>query len=341
LLAEMLAAGATHVVMEVSSHALAQDRVAGCRFDAAVFTNLTRDHMDFHADFDDYRRAKLRLFDEHLRTSGKPDPVAIVNADDPVGAALAADVPTRCVPYGRARYAAVRPLEVTSTLAGTRGTLEVGGTVVPFQSRLVGAPHVENILAAVATAWALGADVEAITAGIAEVSVPGRLEQIAGPGFSVLVDYAHTPDALARSLEVIRPLTSGRVIVVFGCGGDRDRGKRPLMGEAAARLADLVVLTSDNPRTEDPARIIAEIEAGVRAAGLTATGTGRRYLVEPDRRAAIALAVGQAREGDIVLVAGKGHEDYQIVGTEKRHLDDRQEVREALAARGAAAGRTR
>jgi UDP-N-acetylmuramoyl-L-alanyl-D-glutamate--2,6-diaminopimelate ligase len=332
LLAEMRAAGATHVVMEVSSHALAQERVAGCRFDAAVFTNLTRDHMDFHADFDDYRRAKLRLFDEHLRASGKPDPVAIVNADDPVGAALAADVATRCVPYGRARYAAVRPLEVTATLAGTRGTLELGGTAVPFRSRLVGAPHVENILAAVATAWALGADVEAITAGIAEVSVPGRLEHIPGPGFSVLVDYAHTPDALARSLEVVRPLAAGRVIVVFGCGGDRDRGKRPLMGEAAARLADVVVLTSDNPRTEEPVRIIAEIEGGVRGAGLTSTGTGRRYLIEPDRRAAIALAIGFARPGDIVLVAGKGHEDYQIVGTEKRHLDDRQEVRAALAA---------
>jgi UDP-N-acetylmuramoyl-L-alanyl-D-glutamate--2,6-diaminopimelate ligase len=296
--------------------------------------------MDFHADFDDYRRAKLRLFEEHLRASGKRDPVAIVNADDPVGAALAADPPTRCVPYGRARCAAVRPLEVTSTLAGTHGTLELGGTALPFRSRLVGAAHVENILAAVATAWALGADVEAITAGITDVSIPGRLEHVPGPGFSVLVDYAHTPDALARALEVLRPLADGRLIVVFGCGGDRDRGKRPLMGEAAGRAADVVVLTSDNPRTEEPGRIIAEIESGVRAAGLTSSATGRRYVVEPDRRAAIALAIGLARGGDIVLVAGKGHEDYQIVGTEKRHLDDREEVRGALAALGLAAGRT-
>ena len=360
LLAEMRAAGATHVVMEVSSHALAQERVAGCRFDAAVFTNLTRDHLDFHGDFDAYRVAKLRLFHEYLRAGAKPDAVAIVNADDPVGAALVATIPTRCVPYGRARYAAVRPLEVRSTLEGTSGVLELGGTPVPFRSRLVGAPHVENILAAAATAWTLGADAEAIADGIAEVSVPGRLERIpgpipgptpgpipgptsgptSGPGFSVLVDYAHTPDALARSLEVLRPLAAGRVIVAFGCGGDRDRGKRPLMGEAAARLADLVVLTSDNPRTEDAGRIIAEIEAGVRAAGLTANGT-RRYLVEPERRAAIALAVGLARAGDIVLIAGKGHEDYQIVGTEKRHLDDRQEVRRALMALGAEAGRAR
>jgi len=343
LLAEMRAAGVTHVVMEASSHALAQERVAGCRFDAAVFTNLTRDHLDFHGDFDTYRAAKLRLFHEYLRAGGKPDPVAIVNIDDPAGAALAASVPTRCVPFGRGRSAAVRPLDVSTTLDGTTGRLDLGGTAVPFRSRLVGAPHVENILAAVGTAWALGIDVDAIAGGIAAVAVPGRLEQIPGPGFSVLVDYAHTPDALARCLEVLRPLATGRVIVVFGCGGDRDPGKRPLMGEAAARRADLAVITSDNPRTEAPERIIAEIEAGVRAAGMSpvarASERAGGYLVEADRRAAIALGVGLARAGDIVLVAGKGHEDYQIVGTEKRHLDDRQEVRSALAAVGMGAGR--
>src|SRR5438094_950167 len=159
-------------------------------------------------------------------------------------------------------------------------------------------------------------------------SPPGRLEQIAGPGFTVVVDYAHSPDALARALEVLRPLARGRLITVFGCGGDRDRGKRPLMGEAAARRSDVVVLTSDNPRTEDPLGILAEIEEGVRAAGMT------EHVVEPDRRAAIALALGRARPGDLVLVAGKGHEDYQIVGTVKRHLDDREEVRRALGRLG-------
>jgi UDP-N-acetylmuramoyl-L-alanyl-D-glutamate--2,6-diaminopimelate ligase len=330
--------------MEASSHALAQDRVAGCRFDAAVFTNLTRDHLDFHGDFAAYRAAKYRLFLEYLRAGGKPDPVAIVNLDDPAGAELVAAVPTRCVPFGRARAAAVRPVAVTTTLAGTAGTLDLGGTEVPFRSRLVGAPHLENILAAVGTAWALGIDVDAIISGIAQVEVPGRLEQNDGPGFSVLVDYAHTPDALARCLEVLRPLAARRLIAVFGCGGDRDRGKRPLMGEAVARLADLAVVTSDNPRTEDPGRIIADIEGGVRAGGMVpadASGTARGYLVEPDRRAAIALAVRSARPGDIVLVAGKGHEDYQIVGTEKRHLDDREEVRTALLALGDAVGGAR
>ena len=337
LLAEMRAAGATHVAMEVSSHALAQERVVGCRFDAAVFTNLTRDHLDYHGDLDRYFAAKARLFLEYLPAGGKPDPVAIVNVDDPVGARLAATLATRCVPVGRTPRAAVRPREVDTTLAGTRGVLEVGGEELPFTCRLVGAAHVENILAAVATAWALGVPREAIARGVAAVEPPaGRLEQIAGSGFTVVVDYAHTPDALSRVLAVLRPLTRGRLVTVFGCGGDRDRGKRPLMGEAAARGSDLVVLTSDNPRTEDPARILADIEVGVRAAGMQALRRpapgARGYLVEPDRPRAIVLAVGVARPGDLVLVAGKGHEDYQIVGTEKRHLDDREEVRRALAA---------
>ncbi|HJQ85480.1 MAG TPA: cyanophycin synthetase, partial [Candidatus Binatia bacterium] len=173
--------------------------------------------------------------------------------------------------------------------------------------------------------WALGASPAAIVRGLAAAEAPpGRLEQIPGPGFTVVVDYAHTPDALARALDVLRPLTAGRLIAVFGCGGDRDPGKRPLMGEAAARRSDVLVLTSDNPRSEDPLAILAQIEAGVRAAGI------RDHRVEPDRRAAIALAVGLARPGDLVLVAGKGHEDYQIVGAEKRHFDDREEVRGVL-----------
>src|SRR5262245_19984 len=335
LLAAMRDQGTTHVAMEVSSHALAQERVAGCRFDAAVFTNLTRDHLDFHTDLEDYYASKARLFTEHLASSGKPAPVAIVNVDDPAGTRLAQAIRTHCVTVGRPAEATVRPLEVTTTLAGTRGVLSLAGRRLRFVTRLVGAPHVENVLGAVATAWALGADPDAIAAGLAAATPPpGRLEQIAGPGFTVVVDYAHSPDALARALEVLRPLTTGALITVFGCGGDRDRGKRPLMGEAAARRSDLVVLTSDNPRTEDPARILTEIEAGVRAGGMTPlirpTPGSRGYLVEPDRSRAIALAVAQARPGDLVLVAGKGHEDYQIVGTEKRHLDDREEVRRAL-----------
>jgi len=325
LLAEMRAAGTTHVALEVSSHALAQERVTGCRFDAAVFTNLTRDHLDFHGDLERYGAAKARLFLDELPASGKRDPVAVVNVDDPAGARLAARVRTRCVRVGRGAGADVRPLAAETSLAGTRGTLALGAERLPFESRLVGAPHLENILGAAAAAWALGTPLEAIARGLAAAeSPPGRLEQIPGPGFTVVVDYAHSPDALARVLDVLRPLARGRLITVFGCGGDRDRGKRPLMGEAAARRSDVVVLTSDNPRTEDPLRILADIEEGVRAAGMTG------HLVEPDRRAAIALALGLARPGDLVLVAGKGHEDYQIVGTVKRHLDDREEVRRAL-----------
>jgi UDP-N-acetylmuramoyl-L-alanyl-D-glutamate--2,6-diaminopimelate ligase len=339
LLATMREAGTTHVAIEVSSHALAQERVAGARFDAAVFTNLTRDHLDFHGDLETYYAAKARLFLDHLPAGGKPDPVAVVNVDDPAGARLAASVRTRCVPVGRSAAAAVRPLEVETTLAGTRGVLALDGARLPFECRLVGAPHVENVLGAAAAAWALGIPLAAIAAGLAAVEPPpGRIEQITGPGFTVVVDYAHSPDALARVLDVLRPLTPGALIAVFGCGGDRDRGKRPLMGEAAARRSDLVVLTSDNPRSEAPARILADVEVGVRDAGLPALSRAapgaRGYVVEPDRRAAIGLAVGLARPGDLVLVAGKGHEDYQIVGLEKRHLDDREEVRRALGALG-------
>jgi UDP-N-acetylmuramyl-tripeptide synthetase len=300
LLAEMRAVGTTHVAMEVSSHALAQDRVAGCRFDAAVFTNLTRDHLDFHGDLERYGAAKARLFHDHLPLGGKPAPTAVVNADDPFGAELASTVAVRCVRWGRRRGADVWPREVETGLAGTRGVLDLGGAPLPFTSPLVGALHLENILAAAATAWVLGSSPEAIGQGLAALEPPpGRLEQIPGPGFTVVVDYAHTPDALARALEALRPLAAGRLITVFGCGGDRDRGKRPLMGEAAARASDLIVLTSDNPRTEDPARILGDIEEGMRAAGMAALAdarqNGRGYVVEPDRRAAIACSGWRVR----------------------------------------------
>jgi UDP-N-acetylmuramoyl-L-alanyl-D-glutamate--2,6-diaminopimelate ligase len=339
LLAEMRVAGTSHVALEVSSHALAQDRVAGCRFDAAVFTNLSRDHLDFHGDTETYYAAKARLFLECLPTSGKSDPVAVVNVDDPAGARLAADVRVRCVTYGRQAKANVRPLAVETNLEGTRGTLSLGGERHRFESRLVGAPHTENILGAAGAAWALGIPPAAIADGLAAAEPPpGRLEQIHGRGFSVIVDYAHSPDALARALDVLRPLTKGMLITVFGCGGDRDRGKRPLMGDAAARGSDVVVLTSDNPRSEDPRAIIAEIEVGVVAAGMRPLGApapgARGYAVEPDRRAAITAAIRLARPGDLVLVAGKGHEDYQIVGPERRHFDDREEVTHVLGKLG-------
>src|SRR5439155_1115836 len=225
LLAEMRAAGTTHVALEVSSHALAQERVSGCRFDAAVFTNLPRDHLDFHGDLEHYGAAKARLFLDELPASGKRDPVAVVNVDDPAGARLAARVRTRCVRVGRGAGADVRPLEAETSLAGTRGTLALGAERLPFESRLVGAPHLENILGAAAAAWALGTPLEAIARGLAAAEPPpGRLEQIPGPGFTVVVDYAHSPDALARALDVLRPLARGRLITVFGCRGDRGPG---------------------------------------------------------------------------------------------------------------------
>ncbi len=338
LLAEMRRAGVTHVAMEVSSHALALHRPDGLRFDAAAFSNLTRDHLDFHGTVDAYYDAKARLFRELLPASGKPGAAAVVNVDDAAGARLAADAPGRVVRVGRGGRVDVRLAEVESTLEGTCGVLVLGGHRLPFASPLVGAPHAENVALAAATAWVLGVQPAAIAAGIAAAEPPpGRVERIAGPGFTVVVDYAHSPDALERLLAALRPLTPGALITVFGCGGDRDRGKRPLMGEAAARVSDLVIVTSDNPRTEDPHRILADIEPGVRNAGLpplaAPTAGARGYVLEIDRPTAIALGVGLARPGDLVVIAGKGHEDYQIIGTEKRHLDDREEVRHALERR--------
>jgi UDP-N-acetylmuramoyl-L-alanyl-D-glutamate--2,6-diaminopimelate ligase len=334
ILADMRRGGVTHVAMEVSSHALAQHRADGLRFDAAAFSNLTRDHLDFHGNDETYYAAKARLFRELLPESGKPGAIAVVNVDDAAGVRLAGEL-GRCVRVGRDAGATVRLCDVESTLAGTRGVLVLDGQRLPFSSPLVGAPHAENIALASGIAWALGTEPTAIAAGVAATAPPpGRVERIAGPGFTVVVDYAHSPDALERLLAALRPLTPGALITVFGCGGDRDRGKRPLMGRAAGAVSDLVVITSDNPRTEDPQRILADVEPGVRSAGMTSLARpdagARGYVVEPDRPAAIALAVGLARPGDLVVVAGKGHEDYQIIGTEKRHLDDREEVRRAL-----------
>jgi len=335
LLGEMRDAGVTHASMEVSSHALAQRRVDGLAFDAAVFTNLTRDHLDYHDSLDDYFASKARLFRELLAAGGKPNAVAVVHTRDEFGVQLAKGLGVRCVSVGRAAGSTVRLRDEESTLAGTRGVLELDGRALPFTSPLVGAPHSENIAVAAATAWALGIAPDVIAAGIAATPAPpGRVERLDGAGFTVVVDYAHTPDALGRLLEALRPLVGGALITVFGCGGDRDPGKRPLMGAEAARWSDVAIITSDNPRTEDPHAIVAAIEPGVSAALAPLAAGGRRgYVIELDRRSAIERAVGMARPGDLVVVAGKGHEDYQILGTEKRHFDDREEVELALRAR--------
>lgn len=339
LLGEMRSRNVTHVVMEVSSHALALERVRHCRFDGAVFTNLTRDHLDFHRDLEDYFEAKARLFGEVLPEFGKPDSFAVVHRDDPFGARLLERVHGRVVTFGQTTEADVRPLRIESTVTGLRGRIAAGADVLEIESGLVGDPHLENVLAAVAVAHAQGLDTGAIEEGIRNCPVvPGRMERVASDvPFTVLVDYAHTPDALNRAARVLRDLTEKRLIVVFGCGGDRDRGKRPLMGEAVARIADLVVLTSDNPRTEDPLAILEDIEPGVRRAGLPVVGeedvkggARRGYLIEADRARAIRLAIEVARTGDVVLIAGKGHETYQIVGTERRDFDDRKQARTCL-----------
>ncbi len=340
-LGRMVEAGVSHVAMEVSSHALAQDRVAGVAFDVGVFTNCSRDHLDYHGDMEDYFGAKARLFRELLPASSKRAS-AVLNAEDPRVAGLIGELRIPYTTFGRGGD--VSCVELRADMHGLSGTLDVAGERMRFSSRLVGSLHLANILAATAVAHRLGVATDVIREGIAALpAVPGRLEAIvAGQPFAVIVDYAHKPDALDRSLASLRELTRNRLFVVFGCGGDRDKGKRPLMGEIAGRRADVVVITSDNPRTEDPAAIIAAVEAGVRAAARTPvasealgqTGHADGYVVVPERRAAIALAIGAAREGDLVLITGKGHEDYQIIGTTKHHLDDREEARRALAARG-------
>jgi UDP-N-acetylmuramoyl-L-alanyl-D-glutamate--2,6-diaminopimelate ligase len=335
LLGEMRDAGTRAAVLEVSSHALAQERIAGLRFRIAAFTNLTRDHLDYHGDMERYFAAKRRLFSEHLA----PDGTAVVNVRDPFGARLADQLgPGRRVwRYGGRAGDELRAMRVEAGLAGISATLETPAGPLAIRSPLVGAHNVENLLCAAGVALALELPPDAVARALSgSGGAPGRLERVAARGLSVFVDYAHTDDALSRALDALRGLAPRRLLCVFGCGGDRDRGKRPLMGEAAARGADAIVVTSDNPRSEDAAAIVAEIVPGLERAGLrrvtaAALRAGERgFAVEPDRRAAIHLAVGAAREGDAILLAGKGHEELQIVGAARLPFSDREEARRAL-----------
>ncbi|MGF1465750.1 MAG: UDP-N-acetylmuramoyl-L-alanyl-D-glutamate--2,6-diaminopimelate ligase [Sandaracinaceae bacterium] len=333
-----VAAGASHLVMEVSSHALAQHRPDAMRFAVAAFTNLTQDHLDFHGTMEAYFEAKARLFTE-LRP-----PRAVIPLDGGFGDRLAArfdGVPWRVSRRPRAGA----DLDVRAFAldrAGIRATVGTPTDEAELVSPLVGAHNLDNLLVALGSLLALGEGLRDAADALGQVgAVPGRLERVASPGdeIEVIVDYAHTPDALGRALEALRPLTPGRLIAVFGCGGDRDRDKRTPMGRAGAAGADLVVLTSDNPRSEDPAAILRAIEEGVRAVGMeprragSAGASGSGYLVEEDRREAIRAAVLAARPGDTVLVAGKGHEQVQMRGGVARPFDDRVEARAALAAR--------
>lgn len=325
LLALMLRRGAAAVCMEVSSHALAQYRTDGCRFDAAVFTNLTQDHLDYHGDLDGYFNAKMRLFEEYPRTSGKPF-VAAVNADDPRGGEVVSRTAGRVVTFGVTASAQVRAEAVQAAPDRVAFTALTPDGPLPVRLNIGGSFQVYNALAAIACCLGMGVPKEAIAQGLAAVDrVPGRFEPVkTGLGWHAIVDYAHTPDGLKNLLASARQLHPARLVLVFGCGGNRDRTKRPVMGRIAVEGADYVIVTSDNPRNEDPRAIIGEILAGMKDASVP-------VVVEPDRKAAIERALGEAREGDVVLVAGKGHEDYQEVKGERLPFDDRSVIRDWLA----------
>ncbi len=328
LLRQMVDEGCGACAMEVSSHALSLRRVDGMTFAAGVFTNLTRDHLDFHADMDEYFRAKRRLFEMLPR-----DAPSLLNLDDPRGSALI-DAGGRPVTYAIGRAADITPGPLSFSLDGLTFDVRTPRGTLHVRSTLVGRPNVYNILAAVSTATALDLPFDAIERGVqALAGVPGRFEMVSGKKdeVTVVVDYAHTDDALRNLLETARPLAAGRLITVFGCGGDRDRTKRPLMGAVAGRLSDLIVITSDNPRSEDPNRIIEEIQRGITAD--TRKDAGQRLLTIVDRGAAIAKAIELARPGDLVLVAGKGHEKYQVIGDRVLPFDDVAVAREALSRR--------
>jgi UDP-N-acetylmuramoyl-L-alanyl-D-glutamate--2,6-diaminopimelate ligase len=337
LLSEMVGLGTRHCIIEVSSHALALGRIEGCEFAAAGFTNLTQDHLDFHESMDVYFQAKLRLF-----TGLSPEAWAIINSDDARGTEIVRKTRARVITTGFSELANVRP--VGAIRHGINGLMfdaaSPAGTI-PVESPLVGRYNIYNILTAIGIGTALGVSAEMIARGIRNMkAVPGRMEKVdEGQPFGVVVDYAHTEDAIVRLLESVREVAAKRIITVFGCGGDRDRTKRPAMGAAAITGSDIVIVTSDNPRTEDPLSIIRDIEQGLRERGVktSAQDAGRQvapgkkpYIVIPGRHEAVAVAIGLARPGDVVVLAGKGHEDYQIIGETKMRFDDREVAREEI-----------
>jgi UDP-N-acetylmuramoyl-L-alanyl-D-glutamate--2,6-diaminopimelate ligase len=330
MLATMRDRGVKGVAMEVSSHALALSRVDGLAFDVGVFTNLTQDHLDFHGTLEEYGRAKRRLF-ELLATSPKRRRTAVVNGDDPWGARMVAGLDLDVLTFGLGSASRIRAARWTSSLEGIHMRVETPRGAVDIESPLIGEHNVMNLLGAVGVGVGLGLEPAVIARALAGVSaVPGRFEQVrAGQPFLVVVDYAHTPDALERVLTTARKITAGRLGVVFGCGGDRDRTKRPIMGEIAARLADRVWITSDNPRSENPDAIIEEIAFGVRRV----CAAPDRYAMVAERRAAIFAALSWAATGDAIVIAGKGHETYQIVGADILPFDDRAVARDILAER--------
>jgi UDP-N-acetylmuramoyl-L-alanyl-D-glutamate--2,6-diaminopimelate ligase len=323
---ELASCGGAYATMEVSSHALALGRVYGLRFHTAVFTNLTRDHLDFHGTMEEYFAAKHKLFDG----AGAPPPAyAVLNQDDEYSRKIAPAAATKTIWYGLGAEANLRARHISSSFNGLRFEVQYGKLRFPVESPLIGKINVYNILAACGAGLSYGLDPEIIARGIAGLAaVPGRFERVdEGQPFVVVVDYAHTDDALRNTISVARGLNPKRVITVFGCGGDRDRTKRPLMGLAAAEGSDLVVLTSDNPRSEDPLAIMNDALVGIRR-------TDTPHIVEPDRAAAISRALGEARPGDIIILAGKGHEPYQILKDKTIAFDDREVARHVLKGYG-------
>jgi UDP-N-acetylmuramoyl-L-alanyl-D-glutamate--2,6-diaminopimelate ligase len=331
--------GATHLIMEVSSHALDQGRTGTCPYSVGVFTNLTRDHLDYHRTMEEYLEAKSLLFRGLIKDRHGRKGTAVINMDDPKGEVLRSMTMNRVLTYGLAGDWDITAKNVTTERSGLNAVIKTPEGDAPVASSLIGKVNLYNILAAVSVAVALDIGLDSIARGIKDLKcVPGRLEPVKNKrGLTILVDYAHTPDALIKAQTTLKPLTKGRLITVFGCGGDRDRGKRPEMGIAAGEISDVVFITSDNPRTEDPDSIIEQIEEGIKRTrltrlewtnGLEVQGPG--YFIEADRHKAIEKAISTAKLDDIILIAGKGHEDYQIVGKEKRYFDDRYEA--AMAA---------
>jgi len=342
MLREMLDAGVSHVVMEVSSHALDQKRVDDCEFDAGIFTNLSQDHLDYHQTLEAYFQAKRRFFSEILgqKNKGRRQGM-IINGDDPFGRRILREMsPSQVFSFGLEGSCDIGAAGFSFSLEGIDAEIRTPRGTFPVKTPLVGRYNLYNILAAAAAAHSLGIESRAVQVGLSNLgTIPGRLEKVSVTGEpAVFVDYAHTEDALKKVIENLLPFKKARLITVFGCGGDRDRGKRPLMGKAVVTRSDLSILTSDNPRTEDPLAILRQIEDGVENEGVKKYSVedirkgfdGKGYVVMPDRREAIREAIKLAEPEDIVLVAGKGHETYQIIGTEKFPFDDREECREAL-----------
>jgi UDP-N-acetylmuramoyl-L-alanyl-D-glutamate--2,6-diaminopimelate ligase len=314
--------GCTHGALEVSSHALTLKRVFSTRFRVAVFMNLTRDHLDFHKDMESYFQAKQLLF---AAENGNRVESAVINADDPYGRRLAGTTRCTVVRFGFDQDSEIHVQAHHSRVDGTDLTLRTPAGVLRFRLRLIGRPNIYNVMAATGAALSLGIQPEEIRRGIEDLEgVPGRVERVdAGQDFAVIVDYAHSPDALENLLNTVSQLPHTKLITVFGCGGDRDRSKRPIMGEIAVRMSDCVIATSDNPRSEDPMAILGEIETGMRKGPAP-------YKIVPDRRKAIESALSVAGKGDVVVIAGKGHEDYQILGGQTIHFDDREAARELI-----------